>query len=418
MSVLVSKRQKWPRWFCLLLVLALWSGILLIDTVHANEEEDELEHHHEEEEEQEEDHGGGEDEEGNDFSVDEMEENENENNSSQEVVHDTGGFEHVPRRIPPSGYVNPNAQHIDEDHECRDDAYVDCHEILQDGKCDLVSDILDYRDLCPVTCGKCTLPLRTAIWTDFDCFHHKEDITIFFTNKSPEAEDFIGIYPSYVNFTENLDQLDEATLWLYGCGSLEEHCKTAMGGLIFGMIGPSDEADWLDFPMAGGEYKAALSRLDPEIVLLAESVPFIVKAQGQSCYFECKEIVYTDQPCYSPDEDSIYITFENCTPQPGDRVAIYPSTVGAHPGDVAAPLWLGTCGKQACAEAVVSDNLEFGADGPDATGTVKWPLPPGEYKALFMRTNEGDAFGRMLAESNTFVMMPQGETCSGVSEDL
>jgi hypothetical protein len=407
MAVLLSK-QRWPRRFCLLLVLVLWSGILLVDNVHANDDEDE-----EDEEHHQEDHG--EDREGiYGFSGDEL----GEDNDNEEVVHDTSGFEHVPRRVPPSGYVNPNAQLIDEDHECRDDAYVDCEEIFEDDKCDLIGDVINYRDLCPVTCGKCALPLRTAVWTDFDCFHHKEDITIFFTNKDPEAEDFIGIYPSYVDFNEDLEQLEEAKLWLYGCGSLEEHCKTAMGGLLFGMLGPSDEADWLEFPLPGGEYKAALARLDPELELLAESVPFTVKAQGQSCYFECNEIVYTDQPCYSPGEDSIYITFESCLPQPGDRVAIYPSTVGAHPGDLDAPLWLGTCGKQKCIEAVHSDNLEFGADGPDAMGTMKWPLPPGDYKAFLMRMNEGDTYGRMLAESNSFVMMPQGETCSGVSEDL
>jgi hypothetical protein len=404
MSVLFSN-QRWPRRFCLLLVLVLWSGMLLVDTVQAKDEEDE--------------HGegyGG----GSSSSGDEEEDGDNNNeNNNEEVVTDIGGFEHTPRRVPPSGYVNPNAQHIHEDHECRDDAYVDCEEIFEDDKCHLIGDVINYRDLCPVTCGKCERPLRTAVWTDFDCFHHKEDITIFFTNRDPEAEDFIGIYPSYMDFNEDVELLEEAKLWLYGCGSLEEHCKTAMGGLLFGMLGPSDEADWLEFPLPGGEYKAALARIDPELELLAESVPFTVKAQGQSCYFECNEIVYTDQPCYSPGVDSIYITFESCTPQPEDRVAIYPSTVGAHPGDLEAPLWLGTCGKQKCIEAVHSDNLEFGgAEGPDATGTVKWPLPPGDYKAFLMRMNEGDTYGRMLAESSTFVMMPQGEACSGVSEDL
>jgi hypothetical protein len=408
MAVLVSK-QQWPRRFCLLLLLVLWSGIFLVDNVHAKEDEDE-------------EHGegyGGSSSSSGDEEEEEEEGDNNTENNHEEVVTDIGGFEHTPRRVPPSGYVNPNAQHIDEDHECRDDAYVDCEEIFEDDKCHLIGDVINYRDLCPVTCGKCERPLRTAVWTDFDCFHHKEDITIFFTNRDPEAEDFIGIYPSYMDFNEDVELLEEAKLWLYGCGSLEEHCKTAMGGLLFGMLGPSDEADWLEFPLPGGEYKAALARIDPELELLAESVPFTVKAQGQSCYFECNEIVYTDQPCYSPGVDSIYVTFESCTPQPEDRVAIYPSTVGAHPGDLEAPLWLGTCGKQKCIEAVHSDNLEFGgAEGPDATGTVKWPLPPGDYKAFLMRMNEGDTYGRMLAESSTFVIMPQGEACSGVSEDL
>ena len=320
------------------------------------------------------------------------------------------------RRVPPSNYRNPNAQDFPEDHECRDDAYISCEEVQMEGNCGEPGDLINFLDLCPVTCGKCEFPKRSAVWTDFECFAHNEDIPIFFTNTDPDEEDFIGIYPSYVNFQEDPSQLEQGYMWMYTCGSMHENCKTAMGGLLFGDMGPDDDQDWLHWPLPGGTYKAALARSD-DGGLIAESTVFTIKPQGHSCYFECKELVYADQPCYS-DEDSIYVTFENCQPREDDRVAIYPATVGAHPGDLAPPLWLGTCGDQMCSKIVTAEGLEFGPGGADESGTISWPLPEGEYKAFLIRMNEGDQFGRKLAESSTFTMMPPGEKCSGVSEDL
>lgn len=71
----------------------------------------------------------------------------------------------TPRRIPP--YVNPNAQHIDEDHDCRDDAFLDCPQLAEAGQCDPRhrGDLVNARELCPVTCG--ISPCMTGIYEYF-----------------------------------------------------------------------------------------------------------------------------------------------------------------------------------------------------------------------------------------------------------
>jgi hypothetical protein len=315
-------------------------------------------------------------------------------------------------------FVESHYVEIDSDHDCRDDAYVNCTEVQERGECGDETDLLGTRTLCPVTCntGSCKMPNRTSVWVEFKCFQHGEDIPVYFTNSDPQPDDFIGIYPEYLNFTEQPEDLEEAYMWFYSCGSMHEHCRVAMGGLLFGGAGPDEHSEWTEFPLESGKYKAALVRSD-ERTILAQSQVFTAKPEGHSCYSECRDLIYTDEACYTPKDDTISVTFENCVPREDDRVAIY-SENEANPGVTEPLMWLGTCGNQTCKGDVATETLEFGVGEPKEDGSAQWPLPPGNYKAHLMRSNEGGRYGRSSGESSSFTLKFEGESCYDDEEDL
>jgi hypothetical protein len=315
-------------------------------------------------------------------------------------------------------FIESHYVEIDKDHDCRDDAYLNCTEQQEKGECEDEEDLLGTRALCPITCntGTCTLPNRTSVWVEFKCFQHGEDIQVFFTNSDPQPDDFIAIYPEYLNFTENPEDLEESYMWFYCCGSMHENCRVAMGGLEFGGAGPDEHSEWTLFPLESGKYKAVLLRGD-ESTILAQSQVFTAKPEGHSCYSECRDLIYTDQLCYTPKDDTIDVTFENCVPREDDRVAIY-SDKETNPGRNEPLLWLGTCGNQTCNGKVATESLSFGVGEPKEDSSAQWPLPPGDYKAYLMRTNEGGRYGRASGESSSFTIKFEGESCYDDSEDL
>ena len=303
------------------------------------------------------------------------------------------------------------------DQHCRDDALIDCDKILEEGLCNVEHkhDLISYRDLCPVTCGVCTAPPTNLVWLDYNCYQHAEDITVYFANAMPDKEDYVGIFPAYADVKTNPDLLfDDALMWFYCCGSMEEFCRTMHGGLIFGSMGPSEHEKWTEFPLQAGTYKAVLAR-GKNNTLLAESAVFSVKPEGQSCYHDCKDMVFADSTCYVYEDGTINITFENCKPIDNDRVAIYPEGVRA--GSEEPDLWVGTCGNQTCTGKVVTEVLSFGPAGPETSGAARWPLAPGTYRAYLMRMTEG-GFGNPAAESASFTINHGGEPCFHDTEDL
>jgi hypothetical protein len=302
-------------------------------------------------------------------------------------------------------------------HNCRDDSSVNCTEVHEDGGCDPLgsSQLLNYREICPVTCGYCELPNETKVWIDDSCLEYGEDIETFYTNTNPDPEDFVGIYPSYTN-TSDPEEVEGALLWFYTSGSMTETCRTAIGGLNFGDIGPTDHEDWAFFPLAAGNYKAALIQGSTDNTVISVSDTFVAMAKGEKCTVGCKDLVYADSSCYTP-EKAMHFTFEICEPSHNDRVAIHSSTVETP--DLEKPLlWLGTCGDQLCMDQVETGTLTFGPKDPEESDTTTWPLPPGEYKAFLMRMNEGGEFGKHSTESASFTINLPGETCYQDEEDL
>ena len=95
------------------------------------------------------------------------------------------------------------------------------------------------------------------------------------------------------------------------------------------------------------------------------------------------DTVHTDKTCYDRGED-IEISFDNSHPYVDDWVAVYPADADFH--DLGHPrMWLYLCGDQHCRGKRSSGTLVFGADHPDETGTKRWPLAPGDYRAILAR---------------------------------
>jgi hypothetical protein len=331
---------------------------------------------------------------------------ENDEEAEDDEIGDDDGFN--------DDFLSNNVVEIDPDHDCRDDAYINCTEAKEKGGCD-GNDVLGTREICPVTCGTCELPPRTSVWVEFPCFEYGEDIQVFFTNQSPEPDDFIGIFPSYLDFIEEPEHLERPLLWYTSCGSIHEECRTAMGGLIFGGEGPVEGTYWNDFPLESGKYKAALVRGD-ERTLLAESQVFTAKARDYSCASECHDLIYTDQPCYEFSDASIHVAYENCAPRKDDHVVVYPDDEES-PGKREPLLWLGTCGSRFCDDDTADVNpVEFPLH--DAQSKAGGILPPGNYRTFLMKSSEGGLYGRGFAKSASFVVKAEGESCYIDEEDL
>lgn len=291
------------------------------------------------------------------------------------------------------------------ENDCRDDISVDCDGVEA---CE-ENDLLSIRHLCPVTCKICEVPV-TAIWVDYDCFEHREEIQVYFSNQTPEPGDLVGIYT---------DNYDEPVMWLHTCGNQFNKCRVARGGLWFGHT-VDGENTWDNFPLQVGRYKAVLIRehVDESGTVLAESDAFDARDRGHSCSGDCKYNIYTDQTCYTPEDIVISVTFENCAPHPTDQIAVYYNSE-AMPGHDEPLLWLGACGSQECKDVVDIGTIQFGFHQHVHRESAEWNLPPGDYKVHILRLNQGDTGpSRSLAESAPFSINFEGESCNSEDEEL
>lgn len=329
----------------------------------------------------------------------------------------------------------------DSENDCRDitDTFLNCTEARERGLCDptkraAVNDLMDVIEVCPATCGTCSHPpTQTAVWVDVECYDYEEDIRVYLTNTHPEPDDFVAIYPSYIDIEHNREDTDQSEMWLFACGNVQEHCGTASGGVIFGKRGISPYLQWYYFPLAPGRYKAALLRYNG--TFLAESQTFTAKAQDHSCLWDCKDSVYTDDSCYSSDHETIHVTFENCAARNADRIAIYGAASKDQDGDDSGSrigqnqqheplLWLDACHTQDCMGGSKSDYVSFGGGATSSAlrhlmqGEGTWPLPPGEYVASLVRVTEGGLpHGRVVTNSPVFQVMEQGHDCPSATDE-
>lgn len=300
-----------------------------------------------------------------------------------------------------------------EETDCRDapETFVNCTDTRERGLCDSKNAdenlVLQVPDMCQVTCGTCPKPpTKTSVWVDYDCFDHAQDITVHFTNTDPEPNDFVAIYPSYLDL-EILENTEQTEMWLFACGTVQEHCRAASGGLIFGNRGISPEEKWYYFPLEPGSYKAALMRYNGTVIV--ESEAFAAKSEDHSCAWECKDAVFVDSECYEK-QDVIYVTFENCAARNEDRIAIYAYGFAE---DDEPLLWLDACDNRDCMGGAKNDFVSFGSTDRRhlLQGKEVWPLPVGDYVAALVRMGERMPHGRKVALSKTFQLVPEGESC-------
>ncbi len=306
-----------------------------------------------------------------------------------------------------------------EEKDCRDapETFVNCTAAREKGLCDLKNAntdlILEVPEMCQVTCGTCPKPpTKTSLWVDYECFDHAQDITVHFTNIDPEPDDFVALYPGYLDLEtrENTDQMD---MWLFSCGTIQEHCRTASGAVVFGNRGISPTEKWYYFPLEPGTYKVALLRYNGTLIL--ESEPFTVKAEDHSCAWECRDAVFADSECYEK-QDSIHVTFENCAARNEDRIAIYSHTVE----EDEPLLWLDTCHSHDCMGDAKNDFVTFGSTAQRhlLQGKEDWPLPAGDYVAALVRLGGQGPHGRKVVQSQPFQVLKDGEYCEIEEEEL
>ncbi|KAL3942173.1 MAG: hypothetical protein SGBAC_003598 [Bacillariaceae sp.] len=337
--------------------------------------------------------------------------------ADDQYIHDTGLY--IP--IHEAGEDEEDGSKAEEDWfiadqdtnhpRCRDDPYINCEEVQESGDCDPEkTGILptSRRNLCSVTCGICAVE-EDAVWLEYKCYEYGEDIHVFFHNHKPTVQDYVGIYPAAYDFSKHPELLFEAPMWLTTCGSLEDGCKAAKGGLLFGDLGPSDEVAWNFFPLSVGDYKAVLARGNETIEVVSESDIFRANPLGRSCNNDCQDLIHTDVECYNSGVDTIQITFENCNPHEENLIAIYKDDEA--PGEIEPLLWLGTCGTQECVGEVAYDILLFGPRSPDEAARTSWPLPDGDYKAYILQYAPGANHGIPAAETS-FIVRKQ---CAGTS---
>jgi hypothetical protein len=324
----------------------------------------------------------------------------------------------------------------DSENDCRDitETFLSCTEARERGLCDPVKaseDLMDARDACPATCGTCAHPpTETSVWVDEDCYDWEEDIRVYFTNTRPEPDDFVGIYPSFVEIQKQKDETDQTEMWLFACGNVYERCRSASGGVIFGKRGISPEMPWYYFPLSPGRYKAALMRYDGSF--LAESDMFTAKPKEHSCLHDCKDAVFANEPCFES-ETTIYVTFENCAARNDDRIAIHAISSAEGDDDDAGSaiilreeeplLSLDACSTQDCMGDVKRDYVSFGSSTSLPSrhlmkGRQGWPLPAGKYVASLIRTGEKGPHGRVVAQSPVFEVLGNGLACPRIGEEL
>jgi hypothetical protein len=122
-----------------------------------------------------------------------------------------------------------------------------------------------------------------------------------------------------------------------------------------------------------------------------------------------QNLVSVENTCFHYGED-IVVSFANTHPRIDDWVGIYPSSISdAHLQDDYS-LWLFLCGDQHNLCAVSYGMLTFGSGYPTESGTTDFPLHPGTYVAYMLLDGLQGPY-TPLANSRTFEVKPQGESC-------
>jgi hypothetical protein len=259
------------------------------------------------------------------------------------------------------------------------------------------------------------------------CYERADGIVLGFHVCHPQDSDWIGIFPA--TFVEEAGHMQEATLWLWTCGSQdcenenEEGAET--GVIVFGPHYPRGRGGiWPLIPDSyiavlfsrqhGGSYKS-----------IAKSEVFEILPLGVSCNYKtpsalepsmCQSEVSVHKSCF-PEGNNIHAAFENCDSFPDDWIGVVPVVDDdVQPVHVEEPmLWLYLCGTQYCQKQIQSNSVVFraGGAGYPKTGGMEFypPLRQGRYTMVLGRDNpEGPPY-TVVATSAVFEVVPFGQIC-------
>ncbi len=117
----------------------------------------------------------------------------------------------------------------------------------------------------------------------------------------------------------------------------------------------------------------------------------------------CVDSLEVNMDCLGVDSE-LFVSFEVCTPQAGDWVAIFDSSADPQSLlDEDAIGWLYTCGDRFCEEAVQKENLSF--------TRAKERALEGTYRAHLLREGEGTVFSAIASSTEFRIITDANGSC-------
>ena len=117
----------------------------------------------------------------------------------------------------------------------------------------------------------------------------------------------------------------------------------------------------------------------------------------------CDDLLEVDTDCVGEDSE-LFVRFVSCTPQPGDWVAIFDSSVDAQSLlDSESIGWLYTCGDRFCEEAIEQQTLSF--------TRAKERAEEGTYRAHLIREGLGPIFSSIASSAEFRIVTGATDSC-------
>ena len=117
----------------------------------------------------------------------------------------------------------------------------------------------------------------------------------------------------------------------------------------------------------------------------------------------CVDTLEVNMDCLGVDSE-LFVSFEVCTPQAGDWVAIFDSSADPQSlSDEDAIGWLYTCGDRFCEETVQKENLSF--------TRAKERAVEGSYRAHLLREGEGTVFSAIASSTEFRIITDANGSC-------
>jgi hypothetical protein len=181
---------------------------------------------------------------------------------------------------------------------CRDEPYYryqlheeqDCRWVVESNAClQMDNENIVGAVYCPVSCDSCLATVQEPTVSTKKCYEYGDVIEAFFTNSSPEQDDWIALYED----TDLADatNLGQPSAWVWLCGTQHDQCKVSYGGFSFGKDVQSHGKGAKSWPLDPGMYQAVLARRNSggPYASYASSESFEIKEYGQPCLDEAQE---------------------------------------------------------------------------------------------------------------------------------
>jgi hypothetical protein len=195
---------------------------------------------------------------------------------------------------------------------CRDEPYYryqlqeeqGCQWVVDNNSCSQMDNDNEVGAVyCPVSCNSCLEQQQeqqtaVAAVSTKNCYDYGDVIDSYFTNSSPQPDDWIALYADDDNNhnaedNNNNNLVGNPSAWVWLCGTQDDQCKVSYGSFSFGKNVQSHGQGAKSWPLDPGMYKAVLARRHSggPYTSYAESKPFEIKEYGAqvSCLEQAQE---------------------------------------------------------------------------------------------------------------------------------